>query len=156
VSKIVGTYKEIQEHSKEGKLDWHHLDEELKGIAKPIRALGHHENVDLFKPLEDSVQRQDQAGLDQAFKKIFFYLVRENIHRTEDSAGDIEKNLKGFIENARMAYGPLVGEHGSADKQVEQIFKEMEATAREARALKAKLEAQKKELEARLGQAPGQ
>ncbi|NIM44380.1 MAG: hypothetical protein GTO54_01910, partial [Nitrososphaeria archaeon] len=154
-NKVVATYKELQHHLEEGKLDWHHLGEELKDIAKPIRDLSHHDNMDLYKPLEDAVNRQDQAGLEKAFKNIFNHLVRENLHRTEDTAGDLEKNVKGFIENARMAYSPLAGEHDSADKQVEQIFKEMEATASEARALKTKLEAQKKELETLLGKAPG-
>ncbi len=153
VQKLVAAYKEIHHHMEEGKLDWHHLEEELRPFAEPIRELGHHDNVDLFKPLVNSVRRQDQSGLEAAFEKIFFYLVRENLHRSADSAGKVENTVKGFIENARMAYGQLADIPGSTDEKVDHIFREMETTAREAQALKAKLAAKNTELKALLSEA---
>jgi hypothetical protein len=137
----------------EGKLDWHHLEEELKPLAEPIRDLGHHDNVDLYEPLINSARRQDQSGLEAAFEKIFFYLVRENLHRSEDSAGKVEKTIKGFVENARMAYGQLADISGSKDERVDHMFREMEMIAGEVQALKAKLLAKNKELEALLSEA---
>ncbi len=152
VQQLVSAHKEIHHHMEEGKLDWHHLEEELKPLAGPIRDLGHHDNVDLYEPLVNSVRRQDQSGLEAAFEKIFFYLVRENLHRSEDSAGKVEKTIKGFVENARMAYGQLADISGSKDERVDHMFREMETIAGEAQALKAKLLAKNKELEALLSE----
>jgi hypothetical protein len=155
VKQVVGIHKEIEHHLEEGKLDWHHLGEELEVIAKPVRDLGHHDKVDLYKPLEEAVRGQDQAALEKAFQKIFIYLVRENLHRSEDSAGNLEKTMMGFIQNARMAYGPLAEKPGSGDNHVDRIFQEMEMIAKEAGALKAKLAEKEKELEAELGETHG-
>ncbi|MHC4459511.1 MAG: hypothetical protein ACYS0I_20915 [Planctomycetota bacterium] len=155
VKQVVSVYTEIHHHMQKGGLDWHHLGEELAGIAKPIRALGHHDNVDLFKPLEDSIRRQDKEALEEAFHKIFIYLIRENLHLSEDNAGKLEKTLTGYIENARIAYGPLAAKPDSADDRVKKILKEMDAIAQESRALKAKLAEKKKELEAQLGKMQG-
>ena len=155
VEKIAAIHKEIRHHLEEGKLDWHHLGEELTEIAKPVRDLGHHDKVDLFKPLEDSVRSQDPAALEKAFAKIFSYFVRENLHRSEDSAGKLEKTLVGFIGNARIAYSSLADKPGSSAKHVDRIFQEMETIAREARALKVKLSEKNKELEAELGETDG-
>ncbi len=150
VEKIVSIHKEIEHHLDEGKLDWHHLGEEFTEIAKPVRDLGHHDKVNLFKLLEDAVRNQDPSALEKTFQKISFYLVRENLHRSEDSAGKLEKTVIGFIDNARMAYGSLAGKSQSMDKSVDQIFKEMKMIAREAQTLKAKLAEKKKELETQL------
>jgi hypothetical protein len=150
VKQVVDIHKEIQNHLDEGKLDWHHLGEELIVIAKPVRDLGHHDKVDLFKPLEDAVRSEDEAALEKAFQKIFFYLMRENLHRSEDSAGNLEKTMTGFIMNARMAYGSLVDKPGSANKQVDRIFQEMEMIAKEAGTMKARMLEKTKELEAQL------
>jgi hypothetical protein len=155
VKQVVDIHKEIGHHLEEGKLDWHHLGEELTVIAKPVRDLGHHDKVDLFKPLEDAVRNQDQAALEKAFQKIFMYLVRENLHRSEDSAGNLEKTMTGFIQNARMAYGPLAEKPGSADNHVDRIFQEMEMIAKEAGTLKARLLEKNKELEAELDEPHG-
>ena len=155
VEKIAAMQKEILHHLEEGKLDWHHLEEELTDIAKPVRELGHHDKVDLFKPLEDSVHSQDKGALEKAFEKILSYLISENLHRSEDSAGNLEKTLVGFIENARMAYGSLAHKPQAADKQVDRIFKEMKMIARQAQALKAKLAEKKKELDAQIGGTHG-
>lgn len=147
VEKIVSIHKEIEHHLDEGKLDWHHLGEELEEIAKPVSDLGHHDKVNLFKLLEDAVRSQDPSALEKVFQKIFIYLVRENLHRSEDSAGKLEKTVIGFIDNARMAYVPLTGKSKSVDKEVNRIFQEMKMIAREARTLEAKLAEKKKELE---------
>ncbi|HEA66676.1 MAG TPA: hypothetical protein ENI07_07640 [Desulfobacterales bacterium] len=150
VEKIVSIHKEIEHHLDEGKLDWHHLGEEFTEIAKPVRDLGHHDKVNLFKLLEDAVRNQDPSALEKTFQKISFYLVRENLHRSEDSVGKLEKTVIGFIDNARMAYGSLAGKSQSVDKSVDQIFQEMKMIAREAQTLKAKLAEKKKELETQL------
>lgn len=155
VEQVVSIHKEIGHHMEEGKLDWHHLGDELKVIAKPIRDLGHHDKVDLYKPLEDAVRIQDQAALEKAFQNIFLYLTLENIHRSEDSAGNLEKTMMGFIKNAQMAYGPLANTPGPEETHVDRIFQEMEMIAREARTLKAKLVEKKKELEAELTEPHG-
>jgi hypothetical protein len=60
-----------------------------------------------------------------------------------------------YIENARIAYGPLAAKPESADDRVKKILKEMSAIAQESRVLKAKLAEKKKELEAQLGKTHG-
>lgn len=155
VEQVVSIHQEIGQHLDEGKLDWHHLGEELTVIAKPVRDLGHHDKVDLFKPLEDSVRNQDLAALEKAFEKISFYLVLENLHRSEDSAGNLEKTMAGFIMNARKAYGSLALKPPAADEQVARIFQEMEMIAQEAGTMKAKLVEKNKELEAQLKRSLG-
>ncbi len=45
----------------------------------------------------------------------------ENLHLSEDNAGKLEKTLTGYIENARIAYGPLAAKLDSADDRVKKI-----------------------------------
>ncbi len=52
-----------------------------------------------------------------------------------------------------MAYGQLADIPGSTDEKVDHMFREMETTAREAQALKAKLAAKNLELKALLNEA---
>lgn len=155
VQKIVSIHKEIGHHMEEGQLDWHHLGEEFTEIAKPVRDLGHHDKVNLFKLLEDAVAGQDPLALEKVFRKIFSYLLQENLHRSEDSTGKLEKTVIGFIDNARMAYGPLAGKSESADKEVNRIFQEMKMIAQEARALQTQLAEKKKELAPYLKESQG-
>lgn len=155
VQKIVSIHKEIGHHMEKGQLDWHHLGEEFAEIAKPVRDLGHHDKVNLFKLLEDAVAGQDPSALEKVFRKIFSYLLQENLHRSEDSTGKLEKTVIGFIDNAQMAYGPLAGKSESADKEVNRIFQEMKMIAQEARALQTRLAEKKKELAPYLKESQG-